>query len=120
MLFRTSDGCQHVSIRRALSNLQALVSRTADLDVGIRPSVNSFTRFLVCISRLASHLRVVRCASGLYIRRAFAAAIRSFDRLLWERPRLGSEVHSNFADPQYGRFFGNYDRKFLFDFDFLF
>ncbi len=30
------------------------------------------------------------------------------------------EVHSNFADPQYGTFFGNYDRKFLFDFDFLF
>jgi len=30
------------------------------------------------------------------------------------------EVHSNLADPQYGRFFGNYDRKFLFDFDFLF
>jgi len=27
------------------------------------------------------------------------------------------EVHSNLADPQYGRFFGNYDRKFLFDFD---
>jgi Carboxypeptidase regulatory-like domain/TonB-dependent Receptor Plug Domain len=30
------------------------------------------------------------------------------------------EVHSNLADPQYGTFFGNYDRKFLFDFDFLF
>jgi len=30
------------------------------------------------------------------------------------------EVHSNLADPQYGRFFGNYDRKFLLDFDFLF
>jgi len=30
------------------------------------------------------------------------------------------EVHANLADPQYGRFFGNYDRKFLFDFDFLF
>jgi len=30
------------------------------------------------------------------------------------------EVHSNLADPQYGIFFGNYDRKFLFDFDFLF
>jgi len=30
------------------------------------------------------------------------------------------EVHSNLADPQYGKFFGNYDRKFLFDFDFLF
>ena len=30
------------------------------------------------------------------------------------------EVYSNLADPQYGRFFGNYDRKFLFDFDFLF
>ena len=23
------------------------------------------------------------------------------------------EVHSNLADPRYGRFFGNYDRKFL-------
>ena len=30
------------------------------------------------------------------------------------------EVHSNLADPQYRRFFGNYDRKFLLDFDFLF
>jgi len=30
------------------------------------------------------------------------------------------EVHSNLADPQYGRFFGNYDRKFLVDFDFLY
>jgi hypothetical protein len=30
------------------------------------------------------------------------------------------EVHSNLADSQYGTFFGNYDRKFLFDFDFLF
>ncbi len=30
------------------------------------------------------------------------------------------EVHSNLADPQYGTFFGNYNRKFLFDFDFLF
>jgi len=30
------------------------------------------------------------------------------------------EVHSNLADPQYGRFFGNYDRKVLLDFDFLF
>jgi hypothetical protein len=30
------------------------------------------------------------------------------------------EVHSNLADPQYGTFFGNYDRKFLFDFDFLY
>ena len=30
------------------------------------------------------------------------------------------EVHSNLADPQYGTFFGNYDRKLLFDFDFLF
>ncbi len=30
------------------------------------------------------------------------------------------EVYSNIADAQYGRFFGNYDRKFLFDFDFLY
>jgi len=30
------------------------------------------------------------------------------------------EVHSNFADPLYGTLFGNYDRKFLFDFDFLY
>jgi hypothetical protein len=30
------------------------------------------------------------------------------------------EVHSNLADPQYGTFFGNYDRKFLGDFDVLF
>ena len=30
------------------------------------------------------------------------------------------EVYANNADPQYGRFFGNYDRKFLFDFDFLY
>ncbi len=30
------------------------------------------------------------------------------------------EVHSNLADPQYGTFFGNYDRKFLLDFDFLY
>jgi hypothetical protein len=30
------------------------------------------------------------------------------------------EVHSNLVDPQYGTFFGNYDRKFLFDFDFLY
>ncbi len=30
------------------------------------------------------------------------------------------EVYANLAAPQYGTFFGNYDRKFLFDFDFLF
>ena len=30
------------------------------------------------------------------------------------------QVHSNIADPQYGQFFGNYDRKYLLDFDFLF
>jgi hypothetical protein len=30
------------------------------------------------------------------------------------------QVHSNIADPQYGNFFGNYDRKYLLDFDFLF
>lgn len=30
------------------------------------------------------------------------------------------EVYSNNADPQFGRFFGNYNRKFLFDFDFLY
>ena len=30
------------------------------------------------------------------------------------------EIHSNVADPQYGRFFGNINRKVLFDFDFLF
>lgn len=30
------------------------------------------------------------------------------------------EIHSNAADPQYGRFFGNNNRKVLFDFDFLF
>ena len=30
------------------------------------------------------------------------------------------EIHANVADPQYGRFFGNINRKALFDFDFLF
>lgn len=30
------------------------------------------------------------------------------------------EVHSNFADPSYGIVFGNYSRKFIMDFDFLF
>ncbi len=30
------------------------------------------------------------------------------------------EVHSNIADPQYGTFFGNYDRRFVLDFDVLF
>jgi len=30
------------------------------------------------------------------------------------------QVHSNTADPQYGRFFGNYTRKYLLDFDFPF
>ena len=30
------------------------------------------------------------------------------------------QVHSNIADPQYGTFFGNYNRKYLLDFDFLF
>jgi hypothetical protein len=30
------------------------------------------------------------------------------------------EVYSNTASSQYGTFFGNYDRKYLFDFDFLF
>ena len=30
------------------------------------------------------------------------------------------QVHSNVADPQYGNFFGNYNRKYLLDFDFLF
>jgi hypothetical protein len=30
------------------------------------------------------------------------------------------EVHGNVADPLYGNFFGNYDRKFTVDFDFLY
>jgi hypothetical protein len=30
------------------------------------------------------------------------------------------QVHSNTADPQYGQFFGNWDRKYLLDFDYLF
>jgi len=30
------------------------------------------------------------------------------------------QVHSNVADPQYGRFFGNYGRHLLLDFDFLY
>jgi hypothetical protein len=30
------------------------------------------------------------------------------------------EIHSNVTDPQYGRFFGNNNRKFAVDFDFLF
>jgi hypothetical protein len=30
------------------------------------------------------------------------------------------QVHSNVADPQYGNFFGNYNRKYLLDFDVLF
>ncbi len=30
------------------------------------------------------------------------------------------EVHSNIADPMYGYFFGNYNRKFTIDFDFLY
>jgi hypothetical protein len=30
------------------------------------------------------------------------------------------EVHGNIADPQYGYFFGNYNRKFVVDFDFLY
>jgi len=30
------------------------------------------------------------------------------------------QVHSNVGDPQYGQFFGNYDRKYLLDFDFLY
>jgi hypothetical protein len=30
------------------------------------------------------------------------------------------EVHSNIADPQYGTFFGNNDRRFVLDFDVLF
>lgn len=30
------------------------------------------------------------------------------------------EVHSNTADPRYGNFFGNYPRRFLLDFDFLY
>ena len=30
------------------------------------------------------------------------------------------QVHSNIADPQYGQFFGNYNRKYLLDFDVLF
>jgi hypothetical protein len=30
------------------------------------------------------------------------------------------EVHSNIADPQYGNFFGNTDRRFVLDFDILF
>jgi len=30
------------------------------------------------------------------------------------------QVHSNTGDPQYGQFFGNYYRKYLLDFDFLF
>jgi len=30
------------------------------------------------------------------------------------------EVHANRADPLFGTFFGNYDRKFMVDFDFLY
>ncbi|HWS97013.1 MAG TPA: hypothetical protein VN620_11145, partial [Candidatus Methylomirabilis sp.] len=30
------------------------------------------------------------------------------------------QVHSNTSDPQYGQYFGNYTRKYLLDFDFLF
>ena len=30
------------------------------------------------------------------------------------------QVHSNTDDPQYGQYFGNYTRKYLLDFDFLF
>jgi hypothetical protein len=30
------------------------------------------------------------------------------------------QVHSNTGDPQYGQFFGNWDRKYLLDFDYLF
>jgi hypothetical protein len=30
------------------------------------------------------------------------------------------QIHNNIADPQYGTFFGNYGRHYLFDFDFLF
>jgi hypothetical protein len=30
------------------------------------------------------------------------------------------EVHSNIADPQYGAFFGNNDRRAVLDFDVLF
>ena len=30
------------------------------------------------------------------------------------------QVHSNTDDPQYGQFFGNWDRKYLLDFDYLF
>jgi hypothetical protein len=30
------------------------------------------------------------------------------------------DVHSNLGDPLYGRFFGNYHRRFLIDFDFLY
>jgi len=30
------------------------------------------------------------------------------------------EVHSNTADPQYGQFFGNYDRHMRFDLDLVF
>ena len=30
------------------------------------------------------------------------------------------QVHSNVADPEYGQFFGNYTRKYLLDFDYLF
>ena len=30
------------------------------------------------------------------------------------------QVHSNIGDPQYGQFFGNYNRKYLLDFDYLF
>jgi len=30
------------------------------------------------------------------------------------------EVHANLADPMYGTFFGNYPRRFLLDFDFLY
>jgi hypothetical protein len=29
-------------------------------------------------------------------------------------------IHDNIADPQYGVFFGNYHRRYRFDFDFLF
>jgi hypothetical protein len=30
------------------------------------------------------------------------------------------QVHNNIADPQYGIFFGNYDRRYRGDFDFIF
>jgi hypothetical protein len=73
----------------------------------------------------AQHIAGERDGAGVVSRRGTALAGDHAVRLTGTVQNVTNhwnplQVHSNTADPQYGQFFGNYDRKYQLDFDFLF